>query len=94
MIHVVATSVALPQYLAEYRQSLEALIAPTRREQGCLLYDLHQNLHNPAHFIFYEIWQSQAMLDAHTASDHLLAHRTRSVNWIESSEYHVLERIG
>jgi quinol monooxygenase YgiN len=36
------------------RSQLEALIAPTRAEAGCLQYDLHVDTTDPHVFLFFE----------------------------------------
>jgi quinol monooxygenase YgiN len=56
------------------RQELQSLLAPTRAEAGCISYDLHQSQSDPALFVFYENWTSQAALDAHFQTPHLQAH--------------------
>ena len=55
------------------RETLLALVAPTRAEQGCMQYDLHQDLIDPTEMLFYEIWESREAWDAHMASPHLTA---------------------
>lgn len=70
---VIATLKAKPGLEAALRQELLALIAPSRRDAGCLGYDLHQAADNPAHFLFHENWASKALLDAHLAQPHLQA---------------------
>jgi quinol monooxygenase YgiN len=55
------------------RQELQRLLAPTRAEADCISYDLHQSLSDPALFVFYENWASQAALDAHFQTPHLQA---------------------
>jgi quinol monooxygenase YgiN len=70
---VVAIVKAKPGKEAEVKQELLALIGPTRREAGCLNYDLHQDLADPARFIFHENWTSQAHLEAHANQPHLQA---------------------
>ena len=52
---------------------LRRLLAPTRAEAGCIAYDLHQSQSDPALFMFYEIWNCQADLDAHFQTPHLKA---------------------
>lgn len=54
-------------------QELQRLLAPTRVEAGCIDYDLHQSQTDPALFVFYENWKSQADLDAHFDTPHLQA---------------------
>ncbi|MCI0628612.1 MAG: antibiotic biosynthesis monooxygenase [Acidobacteria bacterium] len=55
----------------EVRQGLRALLAPTRREEGCINYDMHESTETPGQFVFYENWTSRALLDAHLASAHI-----------------------
>lgn len=73
LLTVVATMRAKPGKEEELREVLEALIAPTRAEDGCHTYALHRGAVDPAVFIFYENWDSQAHLDAHLATQHLQA---------------------
>ncbi len=68
---VVATFQARPGKQAELRAALIELLAPTRRERGCLSYDLHQSAEDPARFLFCENWESKAAIDAHMQSPHV-----------------------
>ena len=54
-------------------QELQRLLGPTRAESGCISYDLHQSQSDPALFVFYENWASQAALDEHFQTPHLKA---------------------
>lgn len=53
------------------KTELLKLIDVTRAEIGCINYDLHQDNENPAHFTFYENWQSRELWQAHMANQHL-----------------------
>ena len=53
------------------RQALLALVEPTRKEQGCVQYDLHEHLTEPGRFVFYENWTTAEDLARHAASEHL-----------------------
>jgi quinol monooxygenase YgiN len=55
----------------ELFEQLRALVAPTRAEPGCLVYELHRDPENPAKFMFYERFRNQEALDAHAATPHL-----------------------
>lgn len=57
------------------REVLLGLVAPTRAEAGCVLYDLHQDIRDPAEFLFYEIWESREVWLKHMESPHLQAFR-------------------
>lgn len=53
------------------RQELLALVAPSRREEGCIEYKLHQSEDNQTVFMFYENWTSRAALDKHLSMPYL-----------------------
>jgi quinol monooxygenase YgiN len=57
----------------ELRAILTGLLAPTRKEAGCLNYDLHQSPEESAKFLFHENWSNKAALDAHLQSVHVQA---------------------
>lgn len=68
---IVANIFAKDDQIEPVKTALVALIAPTRSELGCINYDLHQDNTNPAHFMFYENWQSRELWLQHMDSEHL-----------------------
>jgi quinol monooxygenase YgiN len=72
-VTVVATFQARPGRENELKAALTALVEPTRKEAGCINYDLHQSPDDPTNFLFHENWASKAHLDAHLQSAHLKA---------------------
>lgn len=94
MIYLIAISKARADHIDDLRRSLSGLIEPTRAETGCVLYDLHESTENPGEFLFYEIWDSQAHLDAHAKSEHLSAHQRRSADWIETARLMPMKKLG
>lgn len=51
---------------------LSALIRPTRKEEGCIVYDLHRCADVPGDFFFFEIWSSREAHAAHKRTPHFL----------------------
>jgi len=70
-VTVVATFQAKLGKEAELKKALISLVAPTRKEAGCLNYDLHVLHEDPAKFLFHENWTSKAHLDAHMQNTHI-----------------------
>ena len=70
-LRVVARLVAKPDKVADLRDLLAGLVAPTRAEPGCIAYELLQNQENPTEFTFVEKWTSGSALDDHFATDHV-----------------------
>lgn len=69
-VTVVAKVVAREDAIESVKAALLKLVAPTRQEEGCLEYRLHQDNDNPALFLFYENWKSLSCLEQHMKSDH------------------------
>jgi quinol monooxygenase YgiN len=72
-VTVLAHIKAKPGKERQVRQELLSLVAPSRKDAGCLNYDLHQALDNSAHFLFHENWASKAHLDQHLGKPELQA---------------------
>ncbi|WP_295458204.1 putative quinol monooxygenase [uncultured Thiodictyon sp.] len=70
-VHIVARFVARPECVGELRTLLLGLLAPTRREAGCLRYELLTNTADPTDFTFVEEWADDAAIDAHLETAHL-----------------------
>jgi quinol monooxygenase YgiN len=78
MLTVVARLKAKPGREEEVKRTLLANVALTRAERGCIDYDLHQSHEDASLFLFYENWESQEDLDAHSRSAHIQALRARA----------------
>ena len=93
-LNVAATIVAKKGKEKELEQLLRGLVGPSRKDQGCLSYDLHQSLDDPAVFFFYETWASQVVLDQHMAAPHFTAYREKSKDLVESMEVKLLKKLS
>jgi quinol monooxygenase YgiN len=56
---------------------LRALVGPTRREQGCLTYDLYRGVDLPDAFLLHEVWASREHHRLHTQTPHFLRWNAR-----------------
>ncbi|MCS2171773.1 antibiotic biosynthesis monooxygenase [Scandinavium sp. TWS1a] len=54
----------------DLKSALQALILPTRKEEGCLDYALFQLQETPDVFYMRESWKGQEALDAHVGLPH------------------------
>jgi quinol monooxygenase YgiN len=65
---------------------LRALVGPTRKEEGCLQYDLHRGADQPGTFLFHEVWESREHHTAHTRTPHFLRWNARKDSLLASKE--------
>jgi quinol monooxygenase YgiN len=93
MIAVIATAHAHSGKEAELEQVLKGLIARTRREAGCIQYDLHVGVNDPAAFAFYERWVDQAALETHLRTPHVSAALPRIAELSEAPPSIVVYRL-
>jgi quinol monooxygenase YgiN len=68
---VIAKFVAKAGKEEHLRTELLARIDPTRSEPGCIIYDLHQDIDNPAVLVFLESWKSRKDLEEHLQMPYL-----------------------
>lgn len=73
---IVANITANADKIDLVKAALEKLIDITRAEEGCINYDLHQDNENPAHFMFYENWETRGLWQNHMSAQHLLDYMT------------------
>ena len=92
-VTVVAQVVAKREFLETVKAELLKLVSPTRKEEGCLEYTLHQDNQDPAVFIFYENWSSEACLVRHMESVHFISYIRAIDGMIEDKAVHTMTRI-
>ena len=92
-VRVIARSVARKGREDQLRELLWGMLALTRVEAGCKLYELYESS-SKGRFYFYEIWESQAALDQHAASPHF-QHLEQSIGDLvqEPFEVNTLEAV-
>ncbi len=67
-VRVIARFAVKPdQVKAFVAAAREALVEPSRRDAGCIQYDLCQDTGDPGRFAMIEAWESEEALDAHLA---------------------------
>ncbi|MGJ8695245.1 MAG: putative quinol monooxygenase [Verrucomicrobiaceae bacterium] len=91
---IVANIFAKEDQVDLVKSELLKVIAPTRAEEGCLNYDLHQDDGNPAHFFFYENWESRDLWQAHMESAHVVALLAATEGALENVVLNEMTQIG
>lgn len=78
----------------ELRDRLESLVEPTRSEEGCEFYYLHQVKDQKGRFLFYECFRDQEAFDIHSNAPYLKKFFAESDQVVEGEpEITFLERI-
>jgi quinol monooxygenase YgiN len=73
---------------------LRALVAPTRREEGCITYDLHRATEVPGTFLLHEVWATREHHGRHTQTPHFLRWDAGKDALLASREATFWKRLG
>ncbi|MBL8556860.1 MAG: antibiotic biosynthesis monooxygenase [Phenylobacterium sp.] len=60
-----------PENLATFRPHMEAMLAASRAEDGCLTYSYAIDVAEPGLVRVFEAWRDQAAIDAHFQAPHM-----------------------
>jgi (4S)-4-hydroxy-5-phosphonooxypentane-2,3-dione isomerase len=72
MIVLAVTWIAKPGKEEAAAELFRALTEESRREPGCLLYQVHRHKTDPTRFFIYEQYRDERALDLHRNSPHFL----------------------
>ena len=70
MITLIAKSIIKKGKKEEFKKTAKELIAESRKEEGCISYNLYGNLKNKNIMIFLEEWKDEKSIELHKNSDH------------------------
>ncbi|KMQ70914.1 putative quinol monooxygenase [Chryseobacterium koreense] len=82
-LHIVALFRFRENYLMDAIELFKKLVAETRKEEGCLQYDLVEDYENKGVFLMIELWESHEHYLQHDVSDHLRDFRNQSRAMLE-----------
>lgn len=74
-ITVVAEFRVKSEVVEAFKSAAEKVVRATRKETGCLNYDLHQSLEDESIFLMHENWTSDAALEKHFETAHIAEFR-------------------
>lgn len=70
------TFIAKPGCEDKMKALLEAMVVPSKKEDGCIFYDIFQYENNRAKFSAIESWRDEVALDGHKATEHYAVYKS------------------
>ena len=92
-VTIVAKITAKNDAIEAVKAALLKMVTPTRQEEGCMEYRLHQDNGDPAVFVFYENWKSLTCLEQHVNSRHFHAYVAAVADLIAEKIVHKMTEI-
>ncbi len=95
MVVLAVTWMAKITHEAEVAAVFTKLSEESRKEPGCLMYQVHRHKTDPRRFFIYEQYKDDAGLEAHRAAPHFLQYAKKQLPKIaDRVEGHLFEPIG
>lgn len=73
---------------------LRALVGPSRKEAGCIRYDLHRSVDTPGALLLHEVWASREAHTEHIHTPHFLRWNARKDALLASREANFWKQIS
>lgn len=92
-LKIVAIITVKPEYLKEIMPLYQNLVQASQEEEGCIFYNLHQDIADSTKLFMLEEWQNQAAIDFHNNTDHFKNFKELSKGMVEKSEVTIMKLI-
>jgi len=76
------------------KELLSAMVVPSKREKGCLFYEIFQYKENRQKFMAVETWADESALDGHKASEHYAIYKSSYEPYCREKYSNELEVLG
>jgi quinol monooxygenase YgiN len=90
MIYLNAHLRTRPGSHTELFEAAKAMIAATRKEPGCIRYDLHVSITDPQSMVFVEEWADREALEAHFSAPHMAVWRKASEGYFTDRRIEII----
>ncbi|MBV9181308.1 MAG: antibiotic biosynthesis monooxygenase [Acidobacteria bacterium] len=95
MIVLAVTWVAKIGRESEVAGLLAKLTQESRKEPGCLMYQVHRHRTEPRRFLIYEQYKDDAALEAHRGAEHFLQYAKKELPKVaDRVDGHLYEPLG
>ncbi len=84
-LYIVALFRFKENYLMDAYELLKKLVSETRKEEGCLQYDLVEDRENKGVFFIVELWETHEHHYKHSTTEHLSDFRAQSASMLEET---------
>lgn len=84
MLYLISTAHLKPGTRDKCIAPALACIEASRKEAGCVSYDLNFSVSDPDRMVFVEVWKDRAALDQHFTTPHFKAWRAAIADYVVS----------
>jgi quinol monooxygenase YgiN len=83
------TGVNFEEYLILARK----VVTETRKEKGCIMYTLHEDINDSSIITTIEEWENEEVINQHNKSEHVMKIVPKLRKWRESTEINLYKEV-
>lgn len=92
-LKIVAIITIKPEAVNDILPIFQAVVQGSQEEEGCISYNLHQDISDSTKFVMLEEWKSQSAIDSHNNTDHYKTFKEASKDLIVKSDVSILKLV-
>ena len=92
-LKIVAIMTVKPEAVQKILPVFQAVVTGSQEEEGCIFYNLHQDINDSTKFVMLEEWKSQEAINFHNNTEHYKAFKEASKDMIDKSEVTILKLV-
>jgi len=92
-LRIIAVMKVKPESIEDIKPIFQAVVTGSQQEEGCISYNLYQDIKDNTKFVMVEEWKSQAAIDFHNTTEHYKTFKESSADMIESMEANVIKLV-
>jgi len=93
MIHIVAKNSVKREQVETFKVLAKELILKSKEEEGCIAYDLYEDMNNPTVLNFIEIWSDEEAIERHNKSEHFKKIVPKLAKLVENKEVRLYKKV-
>jgi quinol monooxygenase YgiN len=79
--------------IEEYLEIAREVVLETRKEKGCIMYTLHEDINDPSILTTLEEWEDEESIHQHNKSEHVLRMVPELRKFRESTEINLYKEV-
>lgn len=92
-LKIIAIMKVKPENIEALKPIFQTIVTASQEEEGCIDYNLCQDINDSTKFVMVEEWKSQAAIDSHNNTDHFKAFKAATAGLIESMDVSILKLV-
>lgn len=92
-LKIVAIIKVKPECTQDILPVFQAVVTGSQEEEGCISYNLHQDVSDSTKFVMIEEWKSQDAIDIHNNTEHYKTFVDASADMVESLDVTILKLV-